>query len=141
MEARFHSVIVKNALEMGVQLVSVFRAIQLKGAEEEEEEWRPNGVCTAVVDYQLGTKYHAEGHWMSSALKDSLFVCLVFICLFESTSPPLSCPRSPGLRYHCQSAKLLSSLSFNPNTFCLYCLPALLLEAGREGTDFIFALL
>lgn len=67
---------------MGVQLVSVFRAIQLKGAEEEEkEEWRPNGVCTAVVDYQLGTKYHAEGHWMSSALKDSLFVWCLFVCL------------------------------------------------------------
>lgn len=53
LEARFHSIIVKNALEMGVQLVSVFRAIQLKGAEEEEEEeWRPNGICTAVVDNQ-----------------------------------------------------------------------------------------
>lgn len=66
---------------MGVQLVSIFRAIQLMGAEEEEEEWRPNGVCTAVVDYQLGTKYHAEGHWMSSALKDSLFVWCLFVCL------------------------------------------------------------
>lgn len=129
MEARLHSIIVKKALEMGVQLVSVFRAIQLKGAEEEEkEEWRPNGVCTAVVDYQLGTKYHAEGHWMSSALKDSLLVWCLFVCL------------NP-LLLHCQSAKLLSSLSFNPNTFCLYCLPALLSEAGREGTDFIFALL
>lgn len=82
---------------MGVQLVSVFRAIQLKGAEEEEEEeeeWRPNGVCTAVVDYQLGTKYHAEGHWMSSALKDSLFVWCLFVWVHFSSTILSKIPRS-----------------------------------------------
>lgn len=82
LEARLHSTIVKNALEMGVQLVSVFRAIQLKGAEEEEqEERRLSRACTPVVDYQLGTKFHAKGHWMGSALKGSLFVWCLFVCL------------------------------------------------------------